>query len=229
MSLPRRSLEPRPGRCLLSSANCNNKTLASCTSVTGWKKSFQIANRVSVLKDGVMQGTWNTTEVTLERLVASMVGRERLDEHFERTLPESANPKLEVRGMCDAKLKSVSFKAYAGEILGLSGLAGAGRSELALAIFGARPVTEGEVLVNGKRVRITSPEEAMIAGIGYLPENRKEQGMFLEMNIAENMAAACLDRFGGWLVNDKSVFSAATTSCNGFVSPLPDQGSGSAH
>lgn len=173
---------------------------------------FQIANRVSVLKDGVMQGTWNTAEVTLEQLVASMVGRERLYEHFERTLPGSVNPTLEVRGMCDARLKDVSFKAYAGEILGLAGLAGAGRSELALAIFGARPVTAGEVLVDGRPIRITSPVEAMSAGIGYLPEDRKEQGLFPEMNIAENIAAACLDRFGGWLVKDNSVSSAAAKS-----------------
>ena len=170
---------------------------------------FQIANRVSVLKDGVMQGTWNVNEVTLEQLVTRMVGRERLHEHVKRTVPAHATPKLQVRGIRDAKLQSVSFDAYAGEILGFAGLAGAGRTELALAVFGARRITEGEVLVDGKRVRITSPADAIAAGIGYLPEDRKEQGIFFEMNIGENIAAARLDQFGGWQVKEKLVFAMA--------------------
>jgi ABC-type sugar transport system ATPase subunit len=171
---------------------------------------FRIADRVSVLKDGVMQGTWNMREVTAEQLVTRMVGRESLHEHVQRTLPVRATPKLAVRRMCDGKLKDVTFEAHAGEILGFAGLAGAGRTELALAVFGARSFDRGEVLINGERVKIASPADAMTAGIGYMPEERKEQGMFLEMNIGENIAAARLDAFGGWLVKNDSIFSTTT-------------------
>ncbi len=177
---------------------------------------FQIADRVSVLKDGCMQGTWDVGAVTLEQLVTRMVGRERLHEHLERVAPPRAAPKLEVRGIRDARLENVSFKAYAGEILGFAGLAGSGRTELALSIFGARAISSGEILVDGKAIRIRSPNDAIAAGIGYLPEDRKERGMFLEMNIGENIAAARLDAFGGWQVKERAVFATAA----GFMKKL---------
>jgi len=85
--------------------------------------------------------------------------------------------------------------------VGLAGLAGAGRTELALAIFGVRPRGTGQILVRGKQVEINSPTKAIAAGIGYVAEDRKEGGLFLEMTIAENVAAACLRRFGEFRLN----------------------------
>jgi ABC-type sugar transport system ATPase subunit len=102
-------------------------------------------------------------------------------------------------------LREVSFQAYAGQITAFAGLAGAGRTELALAIFGARPITSGRLVIRGSPVVITSPREAMRAGIGYLPEDRKEAGLFLEMSIGANVAAAGLERFGCWWLNDRSI------------------------
>jgi ABC-type sugar transport system ATPase subunit len=162
-----------------------------------------------VLKDGTLQGTWEIREVNIDQLVARMVGREQIHERVPHKAAEHGEPKLDVRDVRDRKLKNVSFQAYAGEILGLAGLAGAGRTELALAIFGAREAESREILVDGHVVEIRSPVDAMAAGIGYLPEDRKEQGLFLEMNVAENIAAARLDAFGGWQVRDAKVTTTA--------------------
>jgi ABC-type sugar transport system ATPase subunit len=99
-------------------------------------------------------------------------------------------------------LKGISFNARAGEIVGFAGLAGAGRTELALSIIGIRPRGEGEIYVNGRRVTIRSPGEAIAAGVGYAFEDRKEGGLFLDMSIARNSAAAKLKRFGTWWLRD---------------------------
>ena len=105
-------------------------------------------------------------------------------------------------GLSGPKTKSVSFSAWSGEILAFAGLAGAGRTELARTIFGADAPSGGEVRIHGKAVRIRSPRDAMAAGMGYLPEDRKELGLFLDMTIAENIAAARLDHFGTWSLQD---------------------------
>ena len=112
-------------------------------------------------------------------------------------------PAMEVRDLSDGRLlKDISFVARAGEITAFAGLAGSGRTELAMAIFGARPMTSGSVLVNGRPVKIRSPVDAIAAGVGYLPEDRKEAGLFLEMSVAANVTAASLNRFGRWWLND---------------------------
>jgi ABC-type sugar transport system ATPase subunit len=178
---------------------------------------FEIADRVGVLKDGEMQGTWKVADITQDGLVASMVGRARIHERAPRTVPaHSGAPALEVRNLSDSKLRDISFSAWAGEIVGFSGLAGAGRTELAMAIFGERAATKGEVLRNGRPVRIRSASEAIAAGIGYLPEDRKEQGLFLDMSIAANIAAARLDAFGGWRIDGSAMRRAAS----GFIEKL---------
>jgi ribose transport system ATP-binding protein len=171
---------------------------------------FEIADRVTVLKDGEGQGTFPVAETDTSDLVRRMVGRElsyqRLGStksHLERV------PVLEVRNLSEQietrevrmRLRNISFQAFGGEVLGFSGLAGAGRTELALSIFGARRWDSGEVRIQGKRVQIRSPRDAIALGIGYLPEDRKEAGLFLEMSVAENTAAARLDRFGSWWFN----------------------------
>ncbi len=99
----------------------------------------------------------------------------------------------------------MSFVARAGEITAFAGLAGSGRTELAMAIFGARPRTAGDVRVAGQPMAIRSPLDGIRAGIGYLPEDRKEAGLFLEMSIAANFAAARLDQFGSWWLDDRAM------------------------
>jgi ABC-type sugar transport system ATPase subunit len=108
-------------------------------------------------------------------------------------------------------LHNVSFRAHAGEITAFAGLAGSGRTELAMSLFGARPMTAGEVRVGGRQVTIRSPLDAIRAGIGYLPEDRKEAGLFLEMSVAANFAAARLDQFGCWWLDDRAMEQQVTS------------------
>jgi len=168
---------------------------------------FQIADRVTVLKDGKWQGTTSVAETDTGDLVRRMVGRDLELRHNDAVAAH--NPiLLEVRGLSDlpshskALLKDVSFNARAGEIVGFAGLAGAGRTELALSIFGIRPRGGGEIYVSGRRVTVRSPAEAIAAGIGYAYEDRKEGGLFLDMSVAHNIAAAKLKRFGTWWLSE---------------------------
>jgi ABC-type sugar transport system ATPase subunit len=170
---------------------------------------FQIADRVTVLKDGRWQGTFEVAETSPDDLVLRMVGRELAREHLNRTSAEPGAIRLEVRNLSDRTrstgrvlLQNVTFTARAGQITALAGLAGAGRTETALAIFGHR-ATSGDIIVGCAPINPRSPREAIAAGIGYLPEDRKDAGLFLEMSIAANIAAARLDHFGTWWQSDR--------------------------
>jgi ABC-type sugar transport system ATPase subunit len=124
---------------------------------------------------------------------------------------------LEVRQLNDHSLerevrtilRDISFHVRAGEIVALAGLSGAGRTELALSIFGARPRESGEILIDGHEVEINSPSDAIAAGLAYLPEDRKEAGLFLDMTIAQNIAAAGLKNFGSWWFRDREAAADA--------------------
>ena len=172
---------------------------------------FRIADRVTVLKDGECRGTLAVSETTSDALISLMVGRKMLSNLKPREkTPESNRIVLEVRHLSDRDLvRDVSFSLRAGEILAFAGLAGAGRTELALAIFGAIPNVSGEVLVEDRPVRISSPEDAISVGLGYLPEERRESGLFLDMSVAMNIAAARLDYFGNWWQNDRKIAAVA--------------------
>jgi ABC-type sugar transport system ATPase subunit len=175
---------------------------------------FQIADRVTVLKDGEGQGTTTVAETNPDDLVRRMVGRSLELRH--RDAVEAGNPILfEVRNLSDrltaAKplLHAVSLNVREGEIVGLAGLAGAGRTEPALSVFGIRSRGPGEIVVGGRAVRIRSPQSAIAAGIGYVSEDRKEAGLFIDRTIAENIAAARLKRFGSWWFRDREQMSVA--------------------
>jgi ABC-type sugar transport system ATPase subunit len=176
---------------------------------------FGIADRVTVLRDGRWQGTFAVGETTPRRLAARMVGRELSTRERAAGGAALGPVALELRGVSDrgggerALLKDVGLTVRAGEIVVLAGLAGAGRTETALTVFGMRPYAAGEILVGGKPVRPRSPAEAIAAGIGYLPEDRKEAGLFLEMSLSANVAAASLRRFGGWWMKDGARHRAA--------------------
>jgi ABC-type sugar transport system ATPase subunit len=181
---------------------------------------FRIADRVTVLKDGVWQGTLPVAETNGEKLIRLMVGRD-IEHRRNDAGPENNPVLLEVRklsGPPDSHpaLRDISLSVRAGEIVTLAGLAGAGRSELALTIFGARPRSSGEVLVDGKSAAISSPIAAIAAGLGYLSDDRKESGLFLEMSIAENIAAARLREFGKLWFDER----AQTETANGFRARL---------
>ncbi len=149
---------------------------------------YALANRVSVLRDGQYIGSLERSEISPERLVQMMVGRsmQGFYEHQRQTIP--GDVVLEVRQISDGhKVQPTDLVLRAGEIVGLAGLVGAGRTELSRLIFGADPKTSGELFLNGKKLEIRSPGDAIAAGIGYVPEDRKDQGLFLEMSSSKNI------------------------------------------
>ncbi len=179
---------------------------------------YALADRVSVLRDGEYIGSLNRDEISPERLVQMMVGRAMQDfyEHQRQTNPGPVV--LEVRNISDGrKVEPANLKLHAGEIVGLAGLVGAGRTELSRLIFGADPKISGEVFLNGIKLDIRSPSDAIAAGIGYVPEDRKDQGLFLEMSARKNIALNTLkqDAKAG-VINWGSVSKLATEAVKNF-------------
>ena len=130
----------------------------------------------------------------MDKLIRLMVGRD-LSEQFPKEVTERGQEMLRVEGLWqEPRLRDISFSAYAGEVLGIAGLVGAGRTELVRAIFGADPIDAGRIYVKGKEVRINSPQDAVAAGIGLLTEDRKQQGLCLHMNVRDNVAMAVLGK-----------------------------------
>ncbi len=173
----------------------------------------RISDRITVMRDGEYVGTVDTPSVSKDEIIGMMIGRvvyEDPKSHSE--VPEDAETVLEVKHLSSGNLfKDVSFKLRKGEILGFSGLMGAGRTEVARAIFGADPIDEGEIFLKGKRVRIKTPADAVRLGIGYLSEDRKRYGLLLDKSIAENTALASIDKYTkGIFINDRKIKSEAT-------------------
>jgi ribose transport system ATP-binding protein len=160
---------------------------------------FRVADRVVVLRDGRNAGDLPVAEATVEKIVRLMVGRE-LKAMFHKPAVTLGQPVLEVRGLSRAasRLRHVSLSVRAGEIVGLAGLVGAGRTEIARAIFGVDQPDTGQIRVAGQTATIRSPRDAIRAGLGFVPENRKEQGLFLPMAVRENVTAAGLGRLSRW-------------------------------
>jgi ribose transport system ATP-binding protein len=160
----------------------------------------RIADRVTVMRDGAYVGTVDAADTPIGTIIAMMVGRELTDETAEIPDLSGAETALEVRGIRRGReLKDISFSLKKGEILGFAGLMGAGRTELARAIFGADPRDAGEILVHGRPVAIQRPQDAVRAGIGYLSEDRKHFGLALGMDVRANIAMASLSRHTGRL------------------------------
>ncbi|HKP87529.1 MAG TPA: sugar ABC transporter ATP-binding protein [Blastocatellia bacterium] len=160
----------------------------------------RIADRVTVLRDGSQVATRPMSEVGRDELIRLMVGRE-LSQVFPKRAVELGEVVLELRrlGSSLAGLKDASLEVRAGEIVGLAGLVGAGRTELARTIFGLNPADAGEIRLRGETVNINTPAQAIARGIAYLPEDRRRHGVILEMAVSSNISLASLDqlsRFG---------------------------------
>lgn len=152
---------------------------------------FQISDRVSVLRDGRFIKTVMTNEVDRDELIRLMVGREVSDTYPKRDFAPG-EVVLELRDVCGNGVENVSFAVRSGEIFGLSGLVGAGRTETMRMIFGADPIDSGEVLLNGQPVHPKHPAEAVKLGIGLIPEDRKQQGLLLDLPIFTNISMATM-------------------------------------
>jgi ribose transport system ATP-binding protein len=175
----------------------------------------QISDRVTVMRDGRYIDTVQTSEAPIERIISMMVGRTIFEAAPE--IPEHPDPTvaLEVRGLNRGRMvRDVSFKVRRGEIVGFAGLVGAGRTEVARAIFGADRPESGEVYVHGRRIHIGSPRDAVRNGIGYLSEDRKRYGLALSMDVETNIVLAAFRRFLNALGVVKTARTRATASAH---------------
>jgi ribose transport system ATP-binding protein len=162
---------------------------------------FEIADRTTVLKDGAKVNTVKVTDVDKWQIVKMMVGRE-LGKNYPKRQHEIGEPVLELKDVCRrGRLKNISFSLRRGEVLGIAGLVGAGRSDLAQVIFGAETMDAGEIWINGQPVRIRSPKDAMHYRVGFLTEDRRQTGLFSWLTVRENISIANLRRItrGGLL------------------------------
>ena len=157
---------------------------------------FKVADRVTVLRDGCMVGSRNIEETDVDELIRLMVGREMHDMYPKEEVPISDEEVLRVEGLSRGNaVRNVSFSVRKGEILGLGGLVGAGRSEVARLLCGIDQKDAGEIYLEGKRVDIRSSGDAVKAGIALIPEDRRVEGLVLDMDVTENVTLARLKSF----------------------------------
>jgi ribose transport system ATP-binding protein len=171
----------------------------------------RITDRITVLRDGEYVGTRDTKEVEIDEVIQMMIGRTTFEEPKQAsTVPDDAPEVLKVEGLSSKDVKNVSFSLRKGEILGFAGLMGAGRTEVARLVFGADERTSGDFYVNGNKVTIRTPNDAVNLGIGYLSEDRKRFGLAVGMDIANNMVMASLDKYTkGTFVDDRKINNIA--------------------
>ncbi len=163
---------------------------------------FQIADRVSVMRDGMMITTLDAKKISESDIISAMVGREIGDLYVKEEAPVG-DVAMEVTNLSTKSfLKDISFYVRSGEILGFAGLVGAGRSEVMRAVFGIDPRQSGSISIKGRKVSIRKTRDALKHGIGFVPEDRKEQALILNMTIKRNMSLAALDRVSrGWFID----------------------------
>lgn len=168
---------------------------------------FTISDEVTVMRDGEYVGTKPTKDLSRQEIISMMVGRE-LTHMFPKTEVEIGEPVLEVKNLTRAgKFKNISFTLRKGEILGVAGLMGAGRTEVMESLFGLIPPDSGEIIIKGRHVTIKNPVDAKKNGLAFITEDRKLTGLFLPHSVKDNIIAASLDRFkvAGIFMNEKSV------------------------
>ena len=165
---------------------------------------FEISDEIAVMRDGEMVQHMITSEVDEQQVIAAMVGRD-VNDIFQKEEAPIGDVVLEVKNLSTRSfLKDISFNVRAGEIVGFAGLVGAGRSEVMRALFAVDPRETGEVFVNGKPVEIKSTVDALNAGLGFVPEDRKEQGLILKQTIRANASLAALNSVAnGWFIDQK--------------------------
>lgn len=155
---------------------------------------FELCDRISILRDGEYVGTRDMKSVTMEEIVQMMIGRE-IGERFPRREHKIGDEVFRVENLNHPKLfKNINFSVHAGEVLGVAGLMGAGRTEIMHAIFGNISGVTGKLFIENKEVTIGNPRQAIEAGVGFITEDRKVEGLLLEKSIAENIEIANLDK-----------------------------------
>jgi ribose transport system ATP-binding protein len=172
---------------------------------------FQIADTITVLRDGSVTGTFPKEEMDVKKTMQLMVGRE-LSTLFPKRESGIGTEILRVEGFQSSKFKNISFYVRRGEVVGFAGLVGSGRTEVARAIFGADKTSGGKLLLDGTGKKITSPKTAVQNGIALIPENRKTDGLVLQMMVKENISFANLKKITGtlgWLKQKEEIRNSA--------------------
>jgi ribose transport system ATP-binding protein len=160
---------------------------------------FEICDRGTILRDGEYISTVDLDKTNPDQIIQLMVGRS-LDQQYPKVNTSRGQEALRVENLClKDSTKEVNFTAYTGEILGIAGLVGAGRTELVRAVFGADKPDHGKIYIFGKEVKIHSPEDAIRAGLGFLPEDRKQEGLVLLLSVLHNVSMASLFMLKGKL------------------------------
>ncbi|MET9730160.1 sugar ABC transporter ATP-binding protein [Streptomyces sp. NPDC006458] len=157
------------------------------------KEIFQLADRIAVLRDGALAGVQDAADTSDGELVRLMVGRD-LSTMFSRTRVATDRLVLDVQDVTTDHVRGINLRVHAGEVVGLAGLIGAGRSELALALAGDLPIRHGTVTLDGRRLRSGRPGDVIRAGLGLAPEERKAQALFLQRSIRDNTSTVVLER-----------------------------------
>ncbi len=172
---------------------------------------FEIGDRVTVLRDGKYIDTRNIADVTKSELISMMVNRE-LKAHFPKLIAAKGEEVLRISGLSiKGVLYDISFSIHQGEVLGIAGLLGSGRTELASSLFGVGKIDSGEIYIRGKRQRIKSPRRAINLGIGLLTEDRKSQGLIMILSTKDNICLPSVERFSRLgFVDTKEETQAAT-------------------
>ena len=163
---------------------------------------FELADRITVLKDGKYQGTFPSNKLTKDELINKMIGREL--KTLQRSRPISDEILLAVKNISGSRFTNVSFELHRGEIVGLAGLVGAGRSEIARAISGIDKIHSGKIIFHDRPFHANHPSVAIRAGLVYVTEDRKNEGLFQEMSVGDNIIAASLSRVMSSGFYDKS-------------------------
>lgn len=171
---------------------------------------FEISDRLTVLRDGQCIGTYNTSNITREDLISKMIGR-KLAKQFPPRDVSIGGVIFEAQGLSDGKkLHDISFQLRAGEVLGFAGIVGSGRTETMRLIFGADPKIRGHIKINGKILKKTSPRISIDNYIGFVTENRKEEGLFLPFNIKFNTTVVAVNKIKKHCIVNSSLENTAT-------------------
>ena len=172
---------------------------------------YQIADRITVLRDGKFIATKNTADLDKNSLISLMVGRE-IDKLFSENSTAPGEVVLKVQNLHKkGKFSEINFEVHAGEVFGIAGLMGAGRTEIARSIFGLDSINGGDIILKGKSIKIKSPKDAIREGIGYLSEDRKALGFIPELSVKDNISLSSLMNYSkGWFIETKLELEAAT-------------------
>lgn len=158
---------------------------------------FEVCDELTILRDGRPVCESDVASFTQEKIIESMVGRKLEDQYPYLPANENLETVLTVKGLNNHRIKDMSFDVKAGEVFGISGLVGSGRTELAKTLYGVYDFEKGEIILSGVNVKFKSPAEALKSGLAYISEDRKSEGLVLGLSVAENMTLSCLSQFVG--------------------------------